>query len=51
MKEYQNLIGKSIIGASIIIAAVILADAVKYAGGEIGSMISSSISSIAAQLN
>lgn len=51
MKEYQNLIGKIVIGASIIIAAVILADAVKYAGGEIGSMISGAISAIAAQLN
>lgn len=51
MKEYQNLIGKIIIGASIIMAAVILADAVKYAGGEIGSMIASAISSMAAQLN
>lgn len=51
MKEYRNLIGKIVIGASIIIAALILADAVKYAGEEIGGMISSAISSIAAQLN
>ena len=32
MKEYQDLIGKSIIAAAIIIAAVIIASAIESAG-------------------
>lgn len=43
LKEYQSLIGAIILAAAIIIAACILGDAIREAGGSIGSQIASAV--------
>ena len=51
MKEYQNLIGKLIIAVAIVIVGIMMANAITYAGDEIGSQIASALSAIASQIN
>lgn len=51
MKEYQNLIGKLVIAVAIIVVGVMIANAITYAGGEIGRQIANALSTIASQIN
>ncbi|ROR31794.1 hypothetical protein EDD66_101412 [Mobilisporobacter senegalensis] len=46
MKDYQEIIGKTILAISIIIAGIIIAAAIQNAGTNIGGMIANALETL-----